>query len=334
MSDENDKEVIYVTKTYEHISYTPIATSVLWDKKLSIAAKGMYAIICATPPGWKSSVRGYANILKEGVTAIRSAIVELERAGLITRIARRDEDGKFAEVQYRPNVVPFTDVPTTETPSAESTTTENLTGNYICTEDKLDEHNEGIANKEEIANLLTADMSSFERYIRRSLSPSEVPIWERWNIERISPRLVRLAIEDNEFRRDKMTLHHVDDTIRSWHELGLRSIKDIENYILDNTYDRTRNKIVGICRKTGEDVNQALGGTKVAYIKGWRDDITGFCKDNSPEFVEATKLCPPEVFRYLPNNILDLMIHIYDKYNDAERKEAAKKALEKESNHE
>ncbi len=80
--------------------------------------------------------------------------------------------------------------------------------------------------------------------------------------------------------------------------------------------------------------NNSLGGTKVAYIKGWRDDITGFCKDNSPEFVEATKLCPPEVFRYLPNNILDLMIHIYDKYNDAERKEAAKKALEKESNHE
>lgn len=62
-------------------NYTIMSNAHLRDKELSLKAKGLLSVVLSLPDNWEYSLSGLASICKESVTAIRSAINELQDMG-------------------------------------------------------------------------------------------------------------------------------------------------------------------------------------------------------------------------------------------------------------
>ena len=79
--------------------YTVISNVFLRDKKLSLKAKGMLAVIMSLPNNWDFSINGLDKIISEGKRAIYSTIDELIECGYCQRKQLRAEIG-FGEMEY------------------------------------------------------------------------------------------------------------------------------------------------------------------------------------------------------------------------------------------
>ena len=316
----------------KHKGFAMIPTELLWDKNISLSAKAMYGVIKSSVPGWNFSCDGYSHVLKEGVDAIRRATTELENAGYLSRCHKRDDNGKFGPSVYRVYEEPLSETPDSKEPSSDFPISENTVDKTILEKTDIKEisnNKNNIAADQINTDRLSSDMATFEKYIRRPLRPSEIPIWENWKRHRIKSVYLKKALEDNEYRGDKMTLEHVDDTLRLWASQGLNTIKKIDNYILDNRYTNTVSLLQA---KIGDDitVDAKLALTKVADLKAWRDSLQDNYADDGDRFVRDIDMCPMEVFRYLPDDILASMAYHFKKTGNKERYAAAVKAMDKE----
>lgn len=115
-------------------NYTVMSNRHLDDPRLSLKAIGLLSKILRLPDDWDYTLEGLARICKEGKDAIRSAIVELERAGYIERRQTHAADGSFAGNEYIVHEAPLgadappsSGFPTTGKPSTDNPSTENPT---------------------------------------------------------------------------------------------------------------------------------------------------------------------------------------------------------------
>lgn len=76
-------------------NYTVVDNTFIRDMNLSMKAKGLMLLMLSLPPAWDYSVAGLAAICKEGMTAIRGALKELEECGYLRRERRNSEKGYF-----------------------------------------------------------------------------------------------------------------------------------------------------------------------------------------------------------------------------------------------
>jgi len=60
----------------------------------------MFGYLQSKPSNWQFSIEKMANQLMEGREAIRGALLELENAGYLIRIPKK-ENGKFAGYNYK-----------------------------------------------------------------------------------------------------------------------------------------------------------------------------------------------------------------------------------------
>ena len=121
-----------VMRVEKSANYTVMSNCHLDDTRLSLKAIGLLSKILRLPDDWDYTLEGLARICKEGKDAIRSAIVELERAGYIERRQTHAADGSFAGNEYivheapvSTDAAPSSDNPTTVSPSSENPSTEN-----------------------------------------------------------------------------------------------------------------------------------------------------------------------------------------------------------------
>lgn len=123
-----------VMRVEKSANYTVMSNHHLDDPRLSLKAIGLLSKILRLPDDWDYTLEGLARICKEGKDAIRSAIVELERAGYIERRQTHAADGSFAGNEYivheapvSTDAAPSSENPTTGNPSAGNPLTENPT---------------------------------------------------------------------------------------------------------------------------------------------------------------------------------------------------------------
>ena len=81
-------------------NYTVMANYHLQDRQLSLKAVGLLSKMLSLPEGWDYTVAGLASICKEGKTAIRAALVELEEAGYMRRRQTHGAGGEFSSNEY------------------------------------------------------------------------------------------------------------------------------------------------------------------------------------------------------------------------------------------
>lgn len=109
----------------KNADYSVISNVFLRDKKLSLKAKGLLALIMSLPEDWDFSIMGITRILKEGRTAVYSAITELKNHGYCSVSVERDARGCMAGTNYTFYEEPNPDIPNTEYPNTENPYSEN-----------------------------------------------------------------------------------------------------------------------------------------------------------------------------------------------------------------
>ena len=66
-----------IIRVIKNKDFSIISNNIFKDKKLSLKAKGLLALLLSLSDNWKLSVSGLNSILKEGHRSIRSTINEL-----------------------------------------------------------------------------------------------------------------------------------------------------------------------------------------------------------------------------------------------------------------
>jgi predicted transcriptional regulator len=99
-------------------NYTTINNEFIFNKEMSLKAKGLLCHLLALPENWELYVEELEKWHKDGKSAIYSAFKELSKLGYIERLQRR-EKGLFKGFDYivyeKPNIEkPKTDKPKTE----------------------------------------------------------------------------------------------------------------------------------------------------------------------------------------------------------------------------
>lgn len=104
--------------------------NLLRDSEISFKARGLLTYMLSMPDNWKFYVSELAtHSKKEGESAIRSAIEELEKAGYMKRVRQRGEKGRFSSVDWyvydEPKFSPHSDFPHVDKPHVEEPQVDN-----------------------------------------------------------------------------------------------------------------------------------------------------------------------------------------------------------------
>ena len=111
-------EIVHVEKDG---NFTWMKNIHLRDRFLSLKAKGLLSVMFSLPKDWDCTITGLAYISKEGVSAIRATIKELEAAGYITRERIRNEAGQLKDMKYTIHETPVKRDPEEPVPADEPT---------------------------------------------------------------------------------------------------------------------------------------------------------------------------------------------------------------------
>jgi hypothetical protein len=125
--------------------YGVVPNALLNSTELSFRAKGVYAYIQSKPDGWEFSAERISAQSKEGLTAVRMALKELEDTGYLTRVKQRSQKG-YLNYEYQLfdspiEVSPTLENPTLENPTLEIPTLENQTTYSNKEESKKEDSN-------------------------------------------------------------------------------------------------------------------------------------------------------------------------------------------------
>jgi len=82
--------------------FTQIPNAWLRDTRLTLKAIGLLAQIMSHTPGWNMSVRALARANGTGIDTIKTAILELEKHGYLSRSEKQkqNDDGTFADYEF------------------------------------------------------------------------------------------------------------------------------------------------------------------------------------------------------------------------------------------
>lgn len=141
-------------------NYTVISNDCVRDKNLTLKAKGLMLVLWSLPDEWNFSVDGLASFMKEGKSAITSAIRELEECGYLTRSQKRLPNGRADGYDWI-----LTDNPSNSAPSAEN----QMTGNQALL-NKEELSTEGESKEEN----LKKNKEKGEQYENLELVPTEL----------------------------------------------------------------------------------------------------------------------------------------------------------------
>ena len=117
-----------VFRVEKNKGYTVMSNHHLRNKELTLKAKGLLSQMLSLPENWDYTLAGLSHINKESIDAIRTAVLELEKAGYIKRSQGRDEKGKMTAITYTIYEQPQNPVlenPTSDKPVLENSTSEN-----------------------------------------------------------------------------------------------------------------------------------------------------------------------------------------------------------------
>ena len=119
-----------VFRVEKNKGYTVMSNHHLRNKELTLKAKGLLSQMLSLPENWDYTLAGLSHINKESIDAIRTAVLELEKAGYIERSQGRDEKGKMTAITYtiyEQPISPVLDQPVLENPTSDNPTSENPT---------------------------------------------------------------------------------------------------------------------------------------------------------------------------------------------------------------
>jgi len=96
-----------VFRTEKTKDFTIMSNYHFKDKQLSMKAKGLLSMMLSFSDDWQYSLSGLAAVSKEGLTAIRAMVQELEDNGYLVRRRLRNGQGQLSNVEYDIHEIPI-----------------------------------------------------------------------------------------------------------------------------------------------------------------------------------------------------------------------------------
>ena len=168
-----------VFRVEKNKGYTVMSNHHLRNKELTLKAKGLLSQMLSLPENWDYTLTGLSHINKESIDAIRTAVLELEKAGYIERSQGRDEKGKMTAITYtiyEQPISPVLDQPVLENPTLDQPVLENPTSDKPILEkpkaDNPTSENPTQLNKD----IQNTDLSKKEEINKDGLNTDSIPI--------------------------------------------------------------------------------------------------------------------------------------------------------------
>lgn len=92
-------------------NFTVINNYHLHDRNISTCAKALMTLLLSLPEDWVLSVRGVSKILNETEYAVRKMMRELEACGYLKKEKKKDENGRYAGMEYTVYELPYREEP-------------------------------------------------------------------------------------------------------------------------------------------------------------------------------------------------------------------------------
>ena len=217
--------VIRVQKT---TNYTVMSNHHLRNNNMTLKAKGLMSLMLSLPPQWDYSVAGLAAICKEGMTAVRSALKELEENHYLVRERRNSEKGYFV-YEYTLYEIPETSCTENTHTVDEHADNRHADNRTQLNTDKLnkekikkDKINKDIDTYEDILNIIedNALRNLFVDYVEmRRITGSSMT---RRALSMLIDRCARLANMDIELQKEMVEAA----IINNWKSVYLPKDKD------------------------------------------------------------------------------------------------------------
>ena len=215
-------DIVRVIKSKD---YTTICNRIFKDRRLSLKAKGLLAMLLSLSDNWELSIKGLEAILKEGRTSIRSTMNELIKNGYVERQQIR-ENNKFIGVDY----IVF------ELPKSQNLTTGNLTSqNSPQVSNNLSNYQ---SNKEHSKKQFFDEVMSFKDFSKTMLTdfyeywsePTKKGVLKKDTMKtwETSRRLKTWAKNESKWALQSVGISKVDKHLQS-HNEAMNILKQIEN---------------------------------------------------------------------------------------------------------
>lgn len=150
-----------VFRVEKNREFVVMSNRFLRNKQMSLKAKGLLALCLSLPETWDYSMNGLVAICKENITAVRSALKELEEQGHLKIIKTKNGKGQF-EYEYV-----IYEVPVIENLYMEKQPMENL---------PVENHRQISIEKESIEEEIIEDRI----YIEKGVTPQLIPLYREY----------------------------------------------------------------------------------------------------------------------------------------------------------
>jgi len=211
-------DIVRVIKSKD---YTTICNRIFKDRRLSLKAKGLLAMLLSLSDHWDLSISGLYVILKEGKVSIRSTMNELIKHGYVERERVKDKKGVYIGINY----IVF------ECPKLE-----NLTmGNKTQVSNNLSNYQ---SNKEHSKNQFFDEVMNFKDYSKTMLTdffeywsePTKKGVLKKDTMKtwETSRRLKTWAKNESKWALQSVGISKVDKHLQS-HNEAMNILKQIEN---------------------------------------------------------------------------------------------------------
>ena len=173
-----------VFRVEKNKGYTVMSNHHLRNEGLTLKAKGLLSQMLSLPETWDYTLKGLSHINRESIDAIRTAVLELEEAGYITRQQGRDDKGKMTAIEYtiyeQPQSITGTDpelnYPILENPTTVEPILENPTTDNPMSENPMQLNKEVLKTNQSKKDLSKTDLSNTHSI--PILSPNPFPFGE------------------------------------------------------------------------------------------------------------------------------------------------------------
>lgn len=166
-----------VVRREKNTNYTTISNGFIKDRSLSLKAKGLLATVMSMPDDWDFSINGIVSIVKDGRTAVYSAINELKESGYCSVSVCRDDKNVIKGCDYTFYESPHSGFPHTENPHTENPHTENQPQSSTYSNNTCNDNTtKGIKN--EINNIVEIRKKAEDEFVDRMYRayPSKCPM--------------------------------------------------------------------------------------------------------------------------------------------------------------
>ena len=222
----------------KNANYTTISNVFLRDKELSLKAKGLLATILSLPEDWDFSIKGICATIKEGTTAVYSAIDELKEHEYCKVVTNRNEKGMIVGNDYT-----FYEDPSMENLNVGNQTQINT--NIINTKKQIDKD-----DKTKISSFFVAEEHNrltLELIERGYINEDDIQIFY---YDKLFNQLLE---EDNSYQDLIQIIHYIVPRVVK------RGFRDENDNIIENKFGYFKNSIISNIHRLNLDIDDLWG---------------------------------------------------------------------------